>query len=228
MQPSTTNRKQPSQQQSNPFARALAEREKNQAGRTTDSLSDVLPSMMPGLGQETQGTDTTDSQLAAQQEELLKQQRRQEIAKRTRELQAIGSLTETQFDVAQKRRQKETDAKIDQLRAELMQMITYEMKKTEHELDLAVQRTIPGVGSGTYYELFFAWLKREIKRAFKRIRNAIKLFGSPANAGGTWSSQKKRKNRKIRGGIEVSGKKHEQTAAVFETFNDERSSAYGD
>lgn len=194
------------QSNSNPFARALAESEKQSA--SAGSGSDRIP------------TSNYPSENRSSQEQILKEQQ-QKAAKEQLRRQFHDRVNPVNAKDVFNARKEQVKKEIDQLRYEL-KMLSQEIKKFHKEVEVTLMANVtdPGV-DGTYFRNFF-----------QQLRYWIMLFRQQVHSAHTWATQvssksKKKKAQKMGAGIVVEGSDHEQTKSVFDTMHHERSNAYG-
>jgi len=199
----------------NPFARALAEAEKQASQGGSQSKqpfgSDLLGSNGVDPLSPFGGADFDKNALIWEQQMKAKKER-----ERKRLHDEINPVDSTKlFDA----RQEQVKDEIDKLRRDL-QELSREVGAFNKEIELTLLTEVgshPGM-EGKYYLNFFQQLRAFIMLLRQKIRSARTW----ANAAG----QKKKK--KMQGaGIVIEGSSHEQTKSVFDMMHHERSNAYG-
>ena len=118
-------------------------------------------------------------------------------------------------------REEQTKKELEKTRQEL-QALTVEVRKFYKEVDIASFNQVVNPGQeGTGTKNFFSQLRRWIKFLTGQARSANHCLQV------LQGKNKKKSARKIRGGMEISGSKYEQTATIFDQMdNSERSNAY--
>lgn len=194
------------QANSNPFARALAETEKQSVSGNTGS--DQVPS--PNFPSRTQ---SSQEQLLKQNQEKMAQERlRRQFHDRVNPVNAKDVFNA---------RKEQVKKEIEQLRYEL-KMLSQEIKKFHKEVEVTLMANVADPGlDGTYFRNFF-----------QQLRYWIMLFRQQVHSARTWANQfssksKKKRARKMGAGIMIEGADHEQTKSIFDTMHHERSNAYG-
>jgi len=214
----TLYQKKPSvqSQSSNPFARALAETEKNATHgphKTDTSISEALTKAGGQLP--TQGGFDNEARLK-QQTEWLEQQKRARLRRQLHE-QINPVESHDVYDA----RQKQVAEEISKLREEL-KMLSKDVAAFDKEVELTLMTTIVEPGqSGSYFLNFF-----------QKLRQFIMLLRSKIQSARTWAtqfSQKSAKKRK-RGhqpGLDLAGQEgSEKTTSVHDMMHHERGQAY--
>jgi hypothetical protein len=120
------------------------------------------------------------------------------------------------FSAKQRRVQEDLEA----TRREIKQL-AIEISKLHRDIDIAASQSIVTPGDdGTYYVSFF-----------QKLRNFIMLLRQKVKSARSWAQQANAKKAKMKQkktpGLEISGSKPDQTKAVFDMMNLERSSTYG-
>ena len=240
---SNTSKKKVNPQQNNSFANALAELERplcdapqmpqqNQnslfgealarAGGDFSSLGNLQDQMGEGnsnsdfaqaLGGNKQGNSQEDQQ---KQLELERKKAQKEALRRKLHDQINPVETHDVFDAKQRRVKEDLEA----TRREIKQLAV-EISKLHRDLDIAASQSIVTPGDdGTYYVSFFQKLRSFIMLLRQKVKSA-RSWAQQANA------KKAKKKQKKSPGLEISGSQPEQTKAVFDMMNHERSSTYG-
>ena len=198
--------KKPSYASSNPFARALAEAEK----QTTPADNSLLGNT--NLDKRSPNQRSQAESLKQQQEKAAKERLRRQLHDR------INPVNAKDVFVAQKEQVKK---EMEQLRYELRQL-SLEINKFHKEIDVTLMARVvdPGV-NGSYFRNFF-----------QKLRYWIMLFRQQIRSAHTWATQfssksNKKKRAQRAAGIVVEGSSHEQTKSIFDTMHHERSNAYG-
>ncbi len=199
----------------NPFARALAEAEKQASennGQTKGNLEPGFPSLdnFGNLGQ-FGGNQLNQEQLLLEQQEKAKKER----LRRHLHEQINPVDTTKVFDA----RQKQVKEEIDKLRIEL-KALSMEVAAFHKEIEITLMTEVgsqPGM-EGKYYLNFFQQLRAFIMLLRQKIRSAR-----------TWASTagQKKKKKMVAAGIMIDGSAHEQTKSVYDMMHHERSNAYG-
>lgn len=218
----------PNSPTNNPFARALAELEKQQStsGQSSDFGSDPFADALARTGGQypDQFADTAnplDSPYSQyNQADLLKKQ--QEEAKKARLKKELHDrINPVEMTDIFNARREQVAREIDQLREELKKL-TFEIASFHKEVDITLMTAISDPGEqGKYYLNFFQKLRAFIMMLRQQVRSAR-----------TWMQQSnikkaKKKRRGAAPGMMVEGSSHEQTQTIFDTMHHERSSTYG-
>lgn len=196
----------PTHGSSNPFARALAETEK-QAGTNGRQST------------EEQFNQNDSSANNGSQEQFLKQQQEKAAKERLRR-QLHDRINPVNAKDVFNARQEQVKKEMDQLRHELRQL-SVEIGKFHKEIEVTLMARVvdPGV-EGSYFRNFF-----------QQLRYWIMLFRQQIQSARTWatqfSSKNKKKKSKNSAGIAIEGSGHEQTKSIFDTMHHEVSNAYG-
>ena len=202
----------------NPFARALAEAEKQasesngQSGAKSEPSFPGFPGMdgLSGLNQFGGGQLNQEQLLLEQQEKAKKERLRRQLHEQ------INPVDTTKvFDA----RQKQVKEEINKLRAEL-KALAGEVAAFHKEIEITLMTEVgshPGM-EGKYYLNFFQQLRAFIMLLRQKIRSAR-----------TWASTagQKKKKKMVAAGIVIDGSAHEQTKSVYDMMHHERSNAYG-
>ena len=215
------NSSKKTQQTANPFARALAESEKRTfAGNNKDQNSSdnnlFGESLARTGGQIPQAQEQSPQDLLAQQEELKKERLKAEQRKKLHD--QINPVGQAEIFNANRERTKK---ELEEVRKELKALAT-EIRKFYKEVDIQTTQSVVDQGStGAGLMSFFQKLRATIKLLTQQVRSA-RTWMNQHNA-----KQKKKKGRKIRGGIDArGGGKTEESKAVFDMMHHERSTAY--
>ena len=219
---SQTNRSNSSNRSSstasvNPFARALAEAEKQASQGGSQSKqpfgSDLLGSNGVDPLSPFGGADFDKNALIWEQQMKAKKER-----ERKRLHDEINPVDSTKlFDA----RQEQVKEEINKLRYEL-QALSKDVAAFNKEIELTLMTEIgtkPGQ-EGKYFITFF-----------QQLRSFIMLLRQKIKSAKTWASTTKGKSSKKKrmqgAGIVIEGSSHEQTKSVFDMMHHERSNAYG-
>lgn len=206
-------------QSANPFARALAEQERNlmnNPDKKQDANSLFSQALSKTGGQFPE--DMSPEQMAKQQEEAEKQ-RKKEIARKKLHDQ-INPVDMVDVFSAREKRVKE---EIDKVRNEL-KLLARDVAKLHKEVDITLMAEVSNPGQdGAYYINFF-----------QQLRNWIMLLRQQIKSAQTWMKQmhskntKKKKHKKFGAGIDLGASKgFEQSKAVFESMHHENNAVYG-
>lgn len=205
----------------NPFAQALAEREKNTYGNDAGSKQpDALTEAFAKTGG--QGFDSNfasqnpnsqpnlQENFAKQQEDLLAKQKKDALRKKLHD--QINPVN--QVDIFSAREQR-VNKEIEEVRKEL-KLLSVEIAKLHKEVDIAVTQEVVNPGQeGQYYFNFFAQLRRFIMMLRSKVKSAR-----------TWAKQMHAKKRKKRGPtLEFAGSKKAETVHTI-LDNNELNNAY--
>lgn len=200
----TSNNRTPSPSV-NPFARALAEARGNQG---QNGLSDDFLSQGNRFADTNSNSNDFAEQQRLQEEKQKRERLRQQLHRQVNPVEAKDV-----FDAREERVKKE----IDSIRHEL-KMLSQEVIAFDKEVELTIISNVaePGL-EGKYYFSFFQKLREFIMLLRKRIHSAR-----------TWATtmQSKKKKKKGKMGMEISGQQYEQTTTVFDRMHHERSTAY--
>lgn len=200
----------------NPFARALAETEQNtynqpQQNQDRSPFTDALSQTGGQFGDLPNGMSADF--MERQQEEMLKQQRREALRKKLHD-QVNPVDNQAIFDA----REKEVKKQIDQLRADL-QMLSKDVAKFDKEIEMTLLTEVVEPGqTGTYFINFF-----------QKLRSLIMLLRQKIKSASTWAQTTRSKNKKKskKPGLVIGGQDHEKTSTVQDMMHHERSSSYG-
>lgn len=219
--------KKSSSNSTNPFARALAESEKgayakkgqadqlnanNDLGSFGEALAKTGGKVIPD-----QLAQQSPEDLLAQQEKLKEEQKKKELRKKLHD--QVNPVDQAEvFSATRERTKKE----LQEVRKELKKL-ALEISKFYKEVDIAVTQDVvdPGMGGGI-----------GIKSYFQKLRAFIILLTQKVKSARTWMKQQqaksaKKKQRKVRGGIDAGGAgKSQEAKAVFDMMYHERSNAY--
>jgi hypothetical protein len=218
---------------SNPFARALAEVEKNrQSSSSGTSLDDLRNQAMHSNfdsdqflnpNQKNDGLLTrpdqigaqpssnfpnleTTHQLEQQQKELKRQQMREKLHRMVNPVEQTAV-----FDAREEQRKKQ----INEVRVELKKLAE-EISMFYKEIDITLTQNVVSTGqTGVYHHNFFAKLKEFIQMLRQRISSAR-----------TWARQAKMKNdkRRYRYGLDFT---NQEAKSTHDMLHHERSNAFG-
>lgn len=187
----------------NPFARALAETEKN-------SSNSSIKNNDQGDLNNPFGTTYDAKKIQAEQQ---KERRKLELRRRLHE--QVNPVDSTKlFDA----RHKQVKEEIEKLKAEL-KALAVDVVKFNKEIELTLMTEIGDPGQeGKYYISFFQKLRAFIMLLRQRIKSAR-----------TWASQfkSKKKKRKVSAGVVIEGSGAEKTGSVYDMMHHERSNAFG-
>lgn len=239
-----TSKKQKNSQQNSSFANALAEIERplgnspvaaNQANhnsllsqamaRTGGNLAGqhFEQSSSNAITQNESMQSNDPSQLLAQQEE---QKRRMEEEKKRQQKEALRKKLHDQINPVDTHdvfsaKEKKVAEELEATRKEIKQLAS-EIQKLHRDLDIAASQTIVTPGDdGAYYVSFFQKLRSFIMLLRQKVKSA-RSWAQQANA-----KKAKKKKQSKKPGLEIGGAKQEQSKAVFDMMNHERSNAYG-
>lgn len=183
-----------------PFARALAEAKAGEQGSNFSQNHNRLSDMAP-------------DQVAEQQRLQLEKQKRERL--RDQLHRQINPVEATDVYNAERQRVKK---EIEEIRHELKLMVS-ELAAFHAEVEVSIMANVPDPGvQGKYYFTFFQKLKELIKMLRQQIHSAH-----------TWATtmqSKKKKRAKGKGGMEIGGQQHEQTATIYDRAHHERSTQY--
>ncbi|MDA1079592.1 MAG: DUF5660 domain-containing protein [bacterium] len=205
-------------QQSNPFARALAESEK--AAYSNDpkpnSNQDLSEAFARTGGQFPDFSNQISPDfLAQQQAEQAEKQKRDALRKKLHD--QINPVDARDVFSA---REKQVTKEIDELRKEL-RLLVKDVASFEKDVELTLMTEVvdPGL-QGKYFLSFFQQLRAFIMLLRQKIKSAR-----------TWSSafnqKSKKKKHKGGAGMIIEGQGHEKTSTVQDMMHHERSSSYG-
>lgn len=216
-----SNKRTAHQSSHNPFARALAEIEKQarQEGLSSSRLGDNLSSptsIFDASQNRKSGQADVDSHKELSNfEELRKEQASKLKYERMlrRQHQEINSLETVDYQKIKER----DGARINEVRIELKKLAE-ELSKFYQEVDITLTQEVVSTGVGAiYHDNFFAKLKEFIIMLRQRVSSAR-----------TWAKQAKAKQRKrssrFSTGLDFSSN---EAKAAHDVFHHERSSSYG-
>ena len=182
----------------NPLAEALSKA----GGRAADTI--------PSAAQD-------PAALEQQRLKLEKERRKKELKKKLHD-----RINPVDMHEVYSRHEERTKIELEKTRKDL-EKLTIEIKKFYKEVNIVASQAVvnPGLEDGVGAQSFFEKLRQFILFLRKKIRSAR-----------TWMQQaqaksKKKKARKIRGGIEIGGGKNEQTKAIFDQMHHEAANAFG-
>lgn len=214
----------------NPFARALAETEHSlnapKPTSSTNPFSEALARTGGRMG-DSFADNTADDQfggtpqpspedLARQQEEMVRQQKKDALRKKLHDQVNPVDLRDV-FDAKEKRVLEQ----LEETRNELKKLI-HEVANLSHDLDIETTKVVVSPGQeGTYHVTFFQQLRAFIMLLRKRVQSARTWMQQSAAK----QAKKKQKGGK-QPGMEMAGQKHEQTKTMFDMMHHERSSTY--
>lgn len=237
---SNTSKKKVSPQQNNSFANALAELERplgeapqanqqNQNSLFGEALARAggnFGDLQNQIGETGSNTDFAQALGGNNQSNTFENQQKQiELERKKAQKEALRKKLHDQvnpvethdiFDAKQKRVQEDLES----TRKEIKQLAK-EISKLHRDLDIAASQSIVTPGDdGTYYVSFF-----------QKLRSFIMLLRQKVKSARSWLQQsnakKAKKKRRKTPGLEISGSQPEQTKAIFDMMNNERSSTYG-
>jgi hypothetical protein len=213
----------------NPFARALAETEHSlntpkpaipqnpfseALARTGGRMADPFADSFSDQQQDFQQPNPED--LAKQQEEMARQQKKEALRKKLHDQVNPVDLRDV-FDSREKRVREELEKTREELK-----MLAKEISKLRMDVDIEATKTVVAPGQeGTYHVSFFQQLRTFIMLLRKRVQSA-RTWMQQANAK---QAKKKQKGGK-KPGMEFNGQSHEQGKTVFDMMHHERSSSY--
>lgn len=183
----------------NPFAKALAEQEKQAYGKNPDPNSNnplgeaLARTGASGLNQDLNSPET----IAQTQEDLEKKQKKELLRKKLHD--QVNPVD--QIDVFNAREQR-VKQEIEKVRREL-KLLAQEIAKLHHEVDIVVTQEIVNPGQeGQYYLNFFAQLRKFIMMLRQKVHSAR-----------TWAKQMQAKKRKQQRGpsLEFKGSQKAET-----------------
>ncbi len=241
---SNTSKKKSNQNQVNPFAQALAETEKRsfrqQTAQTNPELNQVmsqagansLEQIVPDLQEDltsnqaatgasnltraqemAQASPTAQTQAIEEQKAQLKKEQQKQVL-REKLHKKVNPVEQTDIFNA---KEEENLKKLEQVRKQLKEL-TVELAKFYKEVDITVTKEVHNPGqTGLYYDNFF-----------EKLRQWIMLLKQKVKSAHTWYKQmqakkKKKKARKIRGGLDLSAN---EAKATHDMLHHERSQAY--
>jgi len=204
----------------NPFARALADAEREQSTYGQQpAVSGANPfgeALARTGGQLPQGDQSSPDQPSSfQQEEMMRQQKKEQLR---REHHARVKREEEDAVKLFNSKEEAVKREIEEIRQEL-KLLGKDMAKLDSEIDKQLFEEVVKPGQdGSYYLNFFHQLKKLIKLLRQRVKSAT-----------TWASQmhsKKKKRQSKKPGLEIAGAKHEKTSTVQMMMHNEQGSAY--
>lgn len=211
-------------QNTNPFARALAEMEQSiPAAKSASQKTQSAPlSFAEALaaksgktaqnGESTSQSAQTNKLFEEQQARALELQKREALRKKLHD-QVNPVHTKELFDA----REKQVLHKIEQLRQELS-LLSKEVAGLNKDVELTLMTEITEPGEqGSYYLSFF-----------ENLRSFIMLLRKKVKSTRTWAHtfNGKQSKKKKRGGLQIGGADHEKTSTVHDMLHHERSSQY--
>lgn len=160
--------------------------------------------------------DLSQADLERQQQELEKKQKKEALRQQLHKEVNPVDLHEL-YSAERKRTQKKLDETRRMLQAEML-MLRSEVKGLATEITLFQEVTDQGrEGIG-------------LREYLDRIRQFIKLLRKKVHSAKTWlhtqNAKSKKKKRGKQPGMEIAGKQHEQTKAVFDQMHHEQSTTY--
>jgi hypothetical protein len=181
-------------------------------GNTTD-FARALSGINQAYGENNQPHTLEDQQ---KQIELEHKKAQKEALRKKLHDQLNPVETHDIFSAKQRRVQEDLEA----TRREIKQL-AIEISKLHRDIDIAASQSIVTPSDdGTYYVSFF-----------QKLRNFIMLLRQKVKSARSWAQQANAKKAKMKQrktpGLEISGSKPDQTKAVFDMMNHERSSTYG-
>ena len=203
----------------NPFARALAETEKNafESGQNLPQNIDQNSLFSQALSRGGNGSSTEWNQadyLQRQQEEA-ERKRKLDLQRRKLHEQINPVDTIKLFDAREKRVKEE----LEKTRKELHALMK-DIKDLYKDVDIATFQEVVEPGTDAAYYVSF----------FQKLRNFIMLLRQKVHSARTWAqtakSKKAKRKSKFGAGIDVAGTGHEQGKAVHDMMNQELSSVY--
>ena len=218
--PPGNSQSQQSNQNTNSFARALAESEKSTYGQKSD-LSDLnADSNLFGEALAKTGgqlPEDIDLKERAKWLEQMAERRKKEQLRQKRHDQVSPVDQEEIFNAQKQRTKKE----LEEVRKELKKL-SGEIAKFHQEVEVQVTQEVVEQGrEGIGLKSYFQKLRDVIILLTKRVQNARTWMQQQAQV-----NKKKKQQRKIRGGILAGPGKTQETRAVFDMMHHERSSAY--
>lgn len=200
--------------QINPFAQALAEREKSNYGSipSNQALKHPLNEAFARTGGQGFNQNSNSPEAIAKTQKELKAKQKGEILRQKLHDQ-INPVD--QIDVFNAREQQ-VKKEIEQVRKEL-KLLTGEIAKLNKEVDIAVTQEVVNPGQeGQYYLNFFAQLRRFIMMLRAKVKSAR-----------TWAKQMRAKKKKLKRGpgLEFKGSRKAETVHMI-LDNNELNNAY--
>ncbi len=199
--------------QINPFAQALAEREKSNYGSNPSKASDhPLNEAFARTGGEGFNQNLNSPEAIAKTQRELKAKQKKEMLRQKLHDQ-VNPVD--QIDIFNAREQK-VKKEIEEVRKEL-KLLAREIAKLHKEVDIAVTQEVVNPGQeGQYYFNFFAQLRRFIMMLRAKVKSAR-----------TWTKQMKAKQKKQKRGpgLEFKGSRKAETVHTI-LENSELNNAY--
>ncbi|MFH1966968.1 MAG: DUF5660 family protein [Patescibacteria group bacterium] len=204
----------------NPFARALAETEKNATTGPRQADTSISEALAKTGGQLPTPNGHDNESVRRQQEAMwLEQQKRVQHERLRRRLHEQINPVESHavFDA----RQKQVAEEISKLREEL-KMLSKDVAAFDKEVELTLMTTVVEPGqTGSYFINFF-----------QKLRQFIMLLRSKVQSARTWATQMSQKSAKKRKrghqpGLDLAGQEgSEKTTSVHDMMHHERGQAY--
>jgi hypothetical protein len=203
----------------NPFARALADAEREKQGSmamppgATQDSSSLFSDALARSGGSFTDTQQPSNDWAAEQQRQVEAQQKKEALRRKLHDQ-INPVDSVDIFSA---REQQVKREIDQLRQEL-RLLVVDVASFHKEVELTLMTEVVDPGqSGTYYLTFF-----------QRLRSFIMLLRQKISSAKTWATQLhgKSSKKKQRNGLVVGGLDHEKTSTIQDMMHHERSSQY--
>jgi len=202
----------------NPFARALADAEREKQASPDMPIAAPSSTNLFGDALARSGSSSTD-QNQPQVDWAAEQQRQAEVQ---RKKDALHRRLHDQINPVDavdvfSAREQQVKREIDQLRHELKLLVT-DVADFHKEVELTLMTEVANPGlEGKYYLTFF-----------QRLRSFIMLLRQKLSSAKTWATQMHSKNskKKQRNGMQISGLQYEQTSTVQDMMHHERSSQY--
>ncbi len=203
----------------NPFARALAETEKNafENGQNIPPSADQNSLFSQALARGNGGNPAEWNQadyLQRQQEEA-ERKRKLELQRRKLHEQINPVDTIKLFDA----REKKVKEELEKTRKELHALMK-DIKDLYKDVDIASFQEVVNPGTDAAYYVTF----------FQKLRAFIMLLRQKVHSARTWAqtakSKKAKRRSKFGAGIDVAGTGHEQGKAVHDMMNQELSNVY--
>lgn len=202
----------------NPFARALAdaEREKQGGAPISSTIShdntNLFSDALARSGDSLADPNASQGNWAAEQQRQAEQAQKKEALRRRLHDQ-INPVDAVDIFSA---REQQVKKEIDQLRQELKMLVT-EVAEFNQEVELTLMTEVSSPGEGKYFLTFF-----------QRLRSFIMLLRQKISSAKTWATQLQGKSakRKQRNGMVIGGMQHEKTSTIQDMMHHERSSQY--
>lgn len=184
-----------------------------------ENLNPFSQALSRAGGNEFDGQTPNDVNLAdlkKQQKELEKKQKKEALRQKLHKEVSPVDLHEL-YSAEKKRTQKKLDETRKMLQAEML-LLRREVKGLTTEITLFQEVTDQGrEGIG-------------LREYLDKIRQFIKLLRKKVHSARTWlqttNAKSKKKKRGKKPGLEIGGKQHEQTKAVFDQMHHEQSTVY--